>query len=48
MVNIRKISKRTLIKQNLSIIKEKVKLYTYIMLMLILNKAKLNTLPLIY
>jgi hypothetical protein len=48
MVNIRRISKGTLIKQDLSIIKEKVNLYAYIILILILNGAKLSTLPLIY
>jgi hypothetical protein len=39
--------KGTSIKQDLGIIKERAKLYAYILLILILNKAKLSTLPLI-
>jgi hypothetical protein len=39
--------KGTLIEQDLSIIKERAKLYTYMSLMLILNRVKLSTLPLI-
>jgi len=48
IVNIKRISKKTLIKQDLSIIKERVRLYTYIILILVLNKVKLSILLFIY
>jgi hypothetical protein len=48
IVNVKRIGKGTSIKQDLSTIKEKVKLYAYMLLILILNRVKLSTLPLIY
>jgi hypothetical protein len=48
IVNIRRISKRISIEQDLGIIKKKARLYIYILLMLISNRTGLSTLPLIY
>jgi hypothetical protein len=46
-VNIKRIDKGTLTEQDLGIIKERAKLYAYMLLMLVSNRARLGTLPLI-
>lgn len=47
MVNVRRISKGTLIEQDPGTIKDRAKLYAYMLLILVLNGAGLGTLPLI-
>ena len=45
MVNIKRMGKGTLIEQDLDMIKERIKLYVYILLIPVLNGTGLDTLP---